>query len=294
MKVAFLSMDIEDWHHTTYLPPSDVPPSTSMLDGVEEFAAILQEERVPGTFFTLSCVADRLKDTLRLLHAEGHEVACHGDDHTLPRLFTTSDFAGRISAAKLHLEDVVGAPVVGYRAPCFALDEEKLEQLPRLGFVYDASWIRFVGHPLYGHMRLDHWPEVAPGMRMAPAAPHPGFVEFEVPSLAWRRWYLPIAGGGSFRIVPWSVTRRWLARFLATGRPYLFYIHPFECSSAHQRLPRSTGVAGRLRFNIGRAEVGRRIRWLIALLREHGYAFATHREAATALLAQQAAVGPRG
>jgi polysaccharide deacetylase family protein (PEP-CTERM system associated) len=274
MKVAFLSMDIEDWYHTTYLRGAREGAGPSMLDGVEEFAQILEEQGITATFFVLSCLANGLASTLRRLAARGHEIACHGDDHSLPNRQSDAEFTQRLKAARQTLEDVIGQPVVGYRAPCFALDETKVAMLGSLGFAYDASLIDFTGHRYYGRMQLN-WPEITPGIRRAPGS---DFLEFEISTLRWGGRQMPIAGGGAFRILPWPLTRRWTAAFLSSGRPYTFYIHPFECSALpSQTLPRETAAVQKLHFRMGRASVHDRIRRLIELLRSHDYRFATHK-----------------
>jgi peptidoglycan/xylan/chitin deacetylase (PgdA/CDA1 family) len=287
MTVALLSMDIEDWYHTTYLVGASRGDGQSMLDGVRRFAALLEEQDVTGTFFVLSDLADELAPVLRSLSDAGHEIACHGDDHSLPNRQTDQLFRQRLYKARLKLEDVVGVPVVGYRAPCFALDDSKLESLADMGFLYDASWINFRGHPLYGQMRLDGWAEVSPGIRQAPDG---RLIEMEVSTYGWRGQRLPIAGGGAFRMVPWQITRHWLRSYLRSRHLYSFYIHPFECSGLPQRhLTIRAGYLARARFGIGRKQVPQRVRKLIWMLKNSGYGFSTHRDVAAAARMARAA-----
>jgi polysaccharide deacetylase family protein (PEP-CTERM system associated) len=279
---ALLSMDVEDWHHLEYFAGKTAPAGApAMLDGVDRFAAVLAEEGVPATFFTLGEVAEADPAMVRALAAAGHEVASHGPDHRLPARLATAEFVAELREHKDRLEQVLGAPVSGYRAPCFALDREKLELLASLGFAYDSSWIRFGAHPLYGSMDLSGWDEPAPGVRRDPVS---GLVEFEVPTVATPAGRVPIAGGAYFRLFPWALTRALLRRPLAEGGTYVFYIHPFECSAMPEPpYPGGTGLGTRLRFRTGRARTLPRLRRLIAQLRAAGYTFGTFSGAARAI-----------
>ncbi|HYR07625.1 MAG TPA: polysaccharide deacetylase family protein [Longimicrobium sp.] len=283
MRTALISMDVEDWHHLEYFAGSRVPvPGQTMLDGLDRFSAVLDEEGVPGTFFTLGEVAATHGPKLRALADAGHEVASHGPDHTLLKRFSTAEFVERMRGHKDALEQAMGRPVSGYRAPCFSMDEEKLARLPELGFRYDSSWIRFGAHPLYGSMDLTAWEEPVPGAWRDPAS---GLVEFEVPMAATPLGKkLPAGGGAYFRIFPWTVTRGLVRRFLATAGVYVFYIHPFECSAVPGiTYPEGTGMGTKVRFQAGRSKTLPRLRRLFAELRAAGFTFSTYDAAARAL-----------
>jgi polysaccharide deacetylase family protein (PEP-CTERM system associated) len=267
-------MDVEDWQHLEYFAGMRPPePRTSMLDGLDRFRELLAAEAVPATFFTLGEVGIPRAPLLRELAAEGHEVASHGPDHRLLKQLSTAEFVAQMRTHKDELEQALGMPVAGYRAPCFSMDREKLERLPELGFAYDSSWIRFGAHPLYGHMELDDWREVVPGVRRAPGA---DFMEFEIPTLATRRGRVPVGGGAYFRIFPWLLTRRLVGRFLDGAEVYIFYIHPFEMSAVRGvELPAGVGMGTKLRFQTGRARTAGRFPRLVRLLRERGFSFST-------------------
>lgn len=283
-RLALISMDVEDWHHLEYFAGSR--PSANgetMLDGLDRFSAVLDEEGVPGTFFTLGEVAATHGDKLRKLADAGHEVASHGPDHQLLKRVSTADFVASMRRHKDALEQVMGRPVTGYRAPCFSMDEEKLARLPELGFRYDSSWIRFDAHPLYGSMDLTAWETPVPGAWRDPAS---GLVEFEVPTARVPMGKtLPAGGGAYFRIFPWMLMRGLVRRYLAGGAGvYVFYIHPFECSAVPGiTYPEGTGLGTKVRFQGGRSKTLPRLRRLLAELRAAGFSFSTYDNAARAL-----------
>lgn len=277
-RVALLSMDVEDWHHLEYFRGSATSGGASMLDGVQRFRAVLDEEGVPGTFFWLGDVAAGRGGELRALAAAGHEVASHGPDHALLTGRDPAEWAAELARHKDALEQELGGPVRGYRAPCFSMDRAKLQRLPELGFAYDSSWIRFDAHPLYGSMDLTDWAAPAPGVWRDPAS---GLVEFEATTRRIRGRTVPVAGGAYFRFFPWPVTRALLRPRLREGGAYTFYIHPFECSAVDAvPYPGGTGASTRLRFQLGRERTLGRLRKLIRLLRDEGFAFSTCSDAA--------------
>lgn len=271
-KVALLSMDVEDWHHLDYFE-SGRSGNWSMLDGMDRFADVLAEECVPATFFCLGELARPLRSRLDGLRRAGHELASHGPDHELPTRSTTAAFERRMRGHKAELEDVLGVGIVGYRAPCFAMDREKVEVLASLGFGYDSSLVDFPSHPLYGSMDLATWESTRRGVRRDPDS---GMVEFEIPTVSVAGRRIPVAGGAYFRVFPWRLTRLLLARALADFDVYVFYIHPFECSASEiGPLPVGTTASTRLRFTMGRRHVLPRLRKLISLLRENDFEFST-------------------
>ena len=269
---ALLSMDLEDWYHLEYFKGAR-GNGYSMLDGLERFRSLLADERVPATFFVLGELVPRLSSTLRALSAEGHEIASHGPDHVLLHSMSPDDFAATLRVDKARVEDLVGHRITGYRAPCFSIDQRKLERLAELGFLYDSSWIRFSAHPTYGSMQLDHWPEIFPGVRRAPGS---DFLEYEVSTAQLAGRSIPVAGGAYFRIFPWLLTRALLQPLLARGGTYVFYTHPFECSNTHLRAyPQGTSRLTRWRFETGRSQTLPRLRALISMLRRAGFEFST-------------------
>jgi peptidoglycan/xylan/chitin deacetylase (PgdA/CDA1 family) len=273
-------MDVEDWYHLEYFfGVSDKSPS--MLDGLDRFHAVLADEGVRATFFVVGELASSLRTKLLQLAANGHEIASHGPDHGLVTRLSTTEFVDQMREEKRRLEDVVGLPVRGYRAPCLSMNREKLERLPELGFGYDSSWIRDTDHPLYVSMSLTDWEELVPGVRKMP---NQKFAELEVSTVKRFGRNVPVAGGAYFRVFPWPLTRELLRPLLAAGRTYVFYIHPFECSARQLTgFPPGTRRSTALRFELGRRKTLPRLRKLIRTLRAAGYRFATCGELSSAL-----------
>jgi polysaccharide deacetylase family protein (PEP-CTERM system associated) len=107
---------------------------------------------IKATFFCLGWIAKKFPQLIKELHAQGHEIACHGYTHHLIYNMSKEEFRRDIRMAKGILEDLTGDEVVGYRAPCFSITPKSLWALKILaeeGFKYDSS-IFPIRHDFYG------------------------------------------------------------------------------------------------------------------------------------------------
>lgn len=212
----------------------------------------LAQAGVRGTFFTLGWVAERHPALVRRIVAAGHELASHGHGHARVATLTPDEFRADIIRAKHLLEDIGGVPIAGYRAPTFSIGPATPWAYPILaetGHRYSSS-IYPVRHDLYG----------APN---APRFPHQvaGGALWEVPmtTLHMRGQNLPIAGGGYFRLLPYAVFRRGLARFhRAEHRGAMFYTHPWEIDPGQPRIAGASRLS-RLRHYLNLARTAPRL-----------------------------------
>src|SRR5439155_22314608 len=60
--------------------------------------------------------------------------------------------------------------------------------------------------------------------------------EFPLATARVRPWRAPLSGGGYFRLYPFGLTRRWLASLNRAGRPFGFYVHPWEIDPEQPRI----------------------------------------------------------
>jgi polysaccharide deacetylase family protein (PEP-CTERM system associated) len=280
MRYAVFSMDIEDWYHLDYFSGKPVEKSYSLLDGLEQYAAIVEKHHIPSTFFTLSEIAPNIASQLRSLLDAGHEIACHGKNHERPLTKRVDVFATEIRQAKAVLEDIIGNTVEGYRAPCFSIDRDRLNALMDIGMCYDSSKIAFRDHPLYGDMDVTDFTKVMQDVYIKEK-----FVEFELSTLRLANRKFPVSGGAYLRILPWALMNRIVKQYLSHAELYILYIHPFELSrKALPPLPDGTGFLKTLRFTTGRSSVAAKLEKLIILLRNAGFEFITFKNLRLTLL----------
>src|SRR4029450_3542274 len=103
----------EDW---TLLPSRAGESTRRLLD-------LLDAHGVAATFFVLGWVADRDPGLVREIRDRGHEVACHGFPHRLIYAMKPAVFQADVRRAKRTVEDAIGAPILGCRAPTFSRAE---------------------------------------------------------------------------------------------------------------------------------------------------------------------------
>ena len=269
-KFAVLSMDVEDWYHLYYfLGKAD--RGYSMLDGFSNYVEMLNRHHIHATFFVLSELADSIADQLRYAASCGHEIACHGKTHVRPLDLSPTEFRQQITEAKHKLEDIVGKEVVGYRAPCYGIDNARYEIVREVGFRYSSSKIDVPGHPLYGELDLSDFAQPVKGIYTKD-----GMTEFALSTQPFLGKHIAVSGGGWIRLLPWQpVMKPLIEKYLQTAESYALYIHPFELS--HKPMPKvdGTGMLTNIRARRGLGKVEPRVEQLIDMLQTKEFVFDT-------------------
>lgn len=199
-----------------------------------------------ATFFVLGWVAERHPQLVRDIAERGHEVASHGQTHELVYRQTPKTFREETLRSKDILEEQAQQPVEGYRAASYSITPASLwalDILAELGFTWDSS-IFPIHHDRYGIPSAPRWPHTL----KTPS----GHALTEFPLTTWRvaGCRVPIAGGGYFRLYPYSVTRHGLqAVNEQEQQPFIFYLHPWEIDPDQPRI--NAGWRSRLRHYIG-------------------------------------------
>ena len=234
-----LTFDVEEYFHAEVfsgvLRPEDWPGLESRVEhSTQRLLDILDREQVRATFFVLGWVAERHPALVREIAALGHEIGCHGYGHRMIQHLERHEFAEDVRRAKKVLEDTAGAAVMGYRAPTFSVMREtlwSLEILGEAGFLYDSSIFPIV-HDRYGIPDAPRFPH---RLRLNGAG---GITEFPLSTVTLLGRRLPVAGGGYFRLLPYEMTRRAIARLNVRERqPAIVYLHPWDVDPDQPRQP---------------------------------------------------------
>jgi polysaccharide deacetylase family protein (PEP-CTERM system associated) len=183
-----------------------------------------------GTFFILGWLVERHPEVVKAIHGAGHEVASHGWDHRRVTLQTPEEFRMSVRSTKRALEDLTGAPVLGFRAPNFSITagrEWALDILIEEGYRYDSSLfpVKRPGYGYSGGRRDPHWLSRPAGR----------LVEVPPATLRLLGANLPAAGGGYFRLFPYALVSSALREAEGRGVPGTFYIHPWEVDPGQPR-----------------------------------------------------------
>jgi len=241
----------------------------------ELYLDFLREAGATATFFVVGEVARREPALVRRIAAEGHEIACHSDQHIPLDRQDSRAFRDDLSRS-LEALAAAGAPSVkGYRAPCFSLTARTrwaYDVLAELGFLYSSSVLP-ARNPLYG------WP----GFGRAPKIMS-GVIELPITLLPWPLPPLPMGGGVYFRVLPGPLLRAAFRARRRTSEPVLGYFHPYDIDQerrgfAHPGFRRHSLANWLLQWN--RGAVMPRLREMLAL----GYRIEPYRDHAERLRA---------
>lgn len=207
---------------------------------VERILGMFADKQVKATFFTLGWVAERYPRMVRQIVEAGHELASHGWSHVRATEQDRGELLADVTRTKSFLEDLSGAPILGYRAASYSIGERNLwalEVLDEAGYRYSSS-IFPIRHDLYG---MPNAPRFA-------FHPNPGseFLEIPVTTVELGRNKLPCGGGGWFRLFPYALSR-WALRRVndRDTQSCIFYFHPWEIDPDQ---PRQEGLPAKTRF----------------------------------------------
>jgi polysaccharide deacetylase family protein (PEP-CTERM system associated) len=143
-----------------------------------------------------------------------------------------------------------------YRAPSFSITPRSLwafDILAELGFECDSS-VYPIHHDRYGIPGSDPSPHVV-------TTEAGELIEFPGSICQVAGLNIPVSGGGYFRLYPARVTSWLLRRVNHVGRPFMFYIHPWELDPDQ---PRMCGtVRSRFRHYQNLASTERKLNWLL-------------------------------
>ena len=262
-----MTVDVEDYFHVAALAKSIDRSSWDQMEYRAEASTrrlldLFEESNIHATFFVLGWVARRSPDLVREIARRGHEVASHGMSHKLVFNQTPEEFSSETYESKALLEDIIGARVSGYRASTYLITRRSLWALDILheaGFEYDSS-IFPIHHDVYG---IPDAPQMPSRISTPKGA---SIVEFPMSTAPMFGTRLPVSGGGYFRLLPYWLTRAGLRKLNTDlGRPFIFYLHPWEVDPEQPRV--KAGWKSRLRHytNLDRCEA--RLRRLIGEFR---------------------------
>ena len=100
----------------------------------------LDEAGTRATFFVSTEIASRAANWLKLISAQGHEIASHGHRHYVQYdKLTTHALRKEIKDSKAILEDICSVKVFGFRTPMFRKHKDTEEVLMESGYLYDSS-----------------------------------------------------------------------------------------------------------------------------------------------------------
>jgi polysaccharide deacetylase family protein (PEP-CTERM system associated) len=253
--VNALTVDVEDYYQveafSDVVSRDDWPQWESRIErNTDRLLELFEACQVRGTFFVLGWVAEHYPQLVRQIAKAGHEIACHSYHHQLIHNQIQEEFRDDVRRAKSLLEDVIGREVEGYRAPTYSITSQTLWALEILieeGFRYDSS-IFPIHHDRYGIPNAKRFPHV---IRCSTGE----IIEFPPSTVRVFGQNLPMAGGGYFRLIPYSMFRWGIGRINhQESMSAIFMIHAWEVDPDQPVLPGTRLNIWRHRINLRRTE----------------------------------------
>jgi len=234
-KTNAMTVDVEDYFQVSAFEPYIAKAQWDTLPhrvevNTHKILDLFKEKNIKATFFTLGWLAERYPDLIKRIVTDGHELACHGYDHTRVTEQTPEQFRNDVSKTKKLLEDLSGEQVNGYRAASYSICASNLWALNVLqeeGFKYSSS-IYPVKHDLYGI------PD-APRFIYEPIE-NQNFKEIPITTVRFGDKNFPCGGGGFFRFYPYALSKWAFNRVNhQENEPGIFYFHPWEIDPEQPR-----------------------------------------------------------
>jgi peptidoglycan/xylan/chitin deacetylase (PgdA/CDA1 family) len=226
---AFVSIDVDpiDTHLAGYgITASDC--DLIYRRGVPRMLDLFDRLEIKATVFVVARDAEKEKSLWREVVDRGHEIGSHSVTHPIGLTGLEPErLRAELFDSKARLEDAIGRPVIGFRAPGWDVDGDTFRTIKDAGYRYDASLMpspalatgailrlflsegRMRPHAFWKSLRLSHslrTPHIlkdAGGLREFPIAvsrilriPFTHTLWYVAPNLLCRRTYRAIGRSG--------------------------------------------------------------------------------------------------
>ena len=205
-------------------------------EAMPRLLALHKKYKVRATFFFVAKFAESNPSTVRMVAESGHEIACHGYDHT--DFYDNLDYSDQfqlLDKSKKMIEDISGKRVVSFRAPALRINKYTVKALEKTGFLFDSSIApqRFDGPFTSGALYKLRW---------LTAHRNPYYIDYDNPYRKGNSSILEVPISALFW--PFIGTHMRLSPLITTfvhnllsfearviNKPIVFLFHPNECLS---------------------------------------------------------------
>lgn len=203
--------------------------------GLPRLMDLYSKHDISSTFYFTGKMAEFFPEAVELVMAHGHDIGCHGYDHSPQFAFdsmTLNEQIEHLKKGKRVIESVAGK-IYDFRAPALRINENTLLALESTGFKTDSSIApqRFDGPLTFGSKRKLKWlfAQRGPYYPSYDSTIKPGtstILELPISSLLFS--YI----GSTMRVSPQTlkvIEKILLYEAKVYKRPVVFLFHPNEC-----------------------------------------------------------------
>tara|TARA_B100000579_G_C22770272_1_gene823592 strand:- start:35 stop:889 length:855 start_codon:yes stop_codon:yes gene_type:complete len=177
---------------------------------------LLRKLEITCTFFANARTAEVYPQLLKLIMKDSHEIASHGYKHIARQSLSDEEFYQDCVKSKKIIERIIDKDITGYRSPLLSISRrgyfKSLEILNLAGYTFDSSITAHVYKDLISNSNK---------------ISHNKIQVFPLTSLDLKIFSFNIAGGSTWRILPFKLTALILKSLLSTYNTSL-YLHPYE------------------------------------------------------------------
>lgn len=191
-----------------------------------QYLKFLQNRNAHATFFVVGNVARKYPSLINEILSEGHELACHSDEHIQLNKQTPEQFVDDLKRNLDSLYSAGASDVIGYRAPTFSLTAKTqwaYACLRETGLKYSSSVLP-AANPLYGWKEFGSEPRFIRGIFEIPITLH------AIPFLR-----VPMAGGVYFRVIPFMLIGYSARKHIKNRTLITTYLHPYDIDTEQER-----------------------------------------------------------
>lgn len=264
--------------------------------GLPRLLDLLSKHDIQSTFYFTGIMAEMVPDALELVRGHGHEIGCHGYDHSPDKAFDLLSYEEQIDElrkAKKAIEPIAGK-ITSFRAPALRINQFTVKALEDSRFTTDSSIApqRFDGPLTFGSKKKLKW---------LYSTRKPYFLSYETITKRGNSKILeiPISAmilpfiGTTMRVSP-ALTKM-LQRSLffesrKTQKPIVFLFHPNECLDANGDIVTTRRTNNPIKYlfadvirqrlklkNLGEGSI-RLLDDIIKSAKEYGFEFVSARE----------------
>ena len=206
--------------------------------GLPRLLDIYARRDIKCTFYFTGKMAEMVPEAVELVLDHGHDIGCHGYDHSPDHALDLMNLDGQIAELK-RAKDVIGeiaGRIRDFRAPALRINEHTIRALEQTGFATDSSIAsqRFDGPLTFGSKRKLKW-------LVAPRSPYYPSYDSVVKKGESKVLEIPISAcifpyiGTAMRVSPAMLKHIEKIIFfesLKMQKPVVFLFHPNECLDA--------------------------------------------------------------
>ncbi len=112
----------------------------AIREGLPRLLELLDAHGIAATFFVPGITADRYPDSVREIHARGHELGSHGHGHKPVALLSPAEEKAELLSGIDSLERIVGYRPVSWRSPSWEWSDRTLDLLLEAGVTASTNF----------------------------------------------------------------------------------------------------------------------------------------------------------